>query len=52
MPYVNYSLNDKNLDDKNLEDKLKQVEAIFLRQTKELINTYESYLDYIKKGIR
>lgn len=52
MPYINYSLNDKNLDDINSEDKLKQVETIFFKQTRELINTYESYLDYIKKGIR
>ena len=52
MPYVNYSLNDKNLEDKNLEDKLIQIEIIFSRQTRELINTYESYLEYIKKGIR
>lgn len=52
MPYINYSLNDKNLEDKTLEDKLMQVEMIFSSQTKEVINTYEAYLDYIKKGIR
>jgi hypothetical protein len=52
MPYINYSLNDKNLDNKKLEDKLNQVEIIFSKQTRELINTYETYLAYIKKGIR
>lgn len=52
IPYINYSLNDKNFDDKKLEDKLSQVEIIFSKQTRELINTYETYLAYIKKGIR
>ena len=52
MPYVNYSLNDKNLLNTDIKIKLAQVENIFYNQVLNLIDIYESYLLHIKKGIR
>lgn len=52
MPYINYSLNDKNMEINEIENKLTEVEAIFIKQVENIIDIYESYLLNIKKGIR
>lgn len=52
IPFIYYSLNDTNLDSQVIEEKLKHIQKIFLKQTLYLIDIYESYLIYIKKGIR
>ena len=52
MPYINYSLNDKNLLDTDMKIKLAQVENIFCKQVLNLVDIYEAYLLHIKKGIR
>lgn len=52
LPYLYHSLNDMNINNENLKTKLEQVEVVFVKQVDNLIDTYESYLMYIKKGIR
>lgn len=52
LPYVYDSLNDKKLSNDEIKLKLKKVEIIFLKQINSLIDVYESYLIYIKKGDR
>lgn len=52
VPYLYYSLNDTNTSDEDLKNKLEQIETIFSKQVENLIDTYESYLIYIKKEIR
>lgn len=52
LPYLYFSLNDINIDNENLKTKLEQVEIVFAKQVDNLIDTYESYLIYIKKGVR
>lgn len=52
MPYINYSLNDKNMEIKEIENKLIQIETIFERQVENIIDIYEAYLFNIKKGTR
>jgi hypothetical protein len=52
MPYINYSLNDRNLESSEIGSKLNQVENIFYKQVENIIDIYESYLLHIKKGLR
>ena len=52
IPYIYYSLNDMNISDEDLKNKLERIEVLFAKQVENLIDTYESYLIYIKKGLR
>lgn len=52
IPYIYFSLNDKNLSNNDIEMKLYQVEKVFFKQIENIIDIYEAYLIYIKKGIR
>lgn len=52
IPYIYYSLNDKKLNDNDLKVKLKEVENIFYKQVKNIIEDYEAYLIQIKKKVR
>ncbi|QKF68391.1 motility accessory factor [Arcobacter venerupis] len=52
VPYINYSLNDKNLENSEIESKLSQIENVFYKQVENIIDIYESYLVHIKKGLR
>lgn len=52
IPYIYFSLNDKNLSNNDIEMKLAQVEKVFFKQIENIIDIYEAYLIYIKKGIR
>jgi hypothetical protein len=52
LPYINYSLNDRNLESNEIERKLNQIENIFYKQVENIIDIYESYLLHIKKGLR
>jgi hypothetical protein len=52
IPYIYFSLNDKNLLNNDIEKKLAQVENVFYKQVENIIDIYEAYLLHIKKGIR
>ncbi len=52
IPYINYSLNDKNIENNKIKNKLSQIENIFYKQVENIIDIYESYLLHIKKGLR
>ena len=52
MPYIYYSLNDIEISNEDLKSKLEQIEVVFAKQVENLIDTYESYLLHIKKGLR
>lgn len=52
IPYIYFSLNDKNLSNNDIEIKLAQVEKVFFKQIENIIDIYVAYLLYIKKGIR
>ena len=52
IPYIYFSLNDKNLLNNDIEKKLAQVENVFFKQIENIIDIYEAYLLHIKKGIR
>lgn len=52
LPYIYHGSNDKALDNGILKQKIEKIEVVFNKQINNMIDIYESYLLYIKKGER